>query len=260
MGRIVVVFFVVLLGTAPCFADLIPIAPVGTNQVPSSGAGYGSVLTLLNAHNTSGSNADGLETNCNILSGGAVLSACTGPFATMPGGLNDPGNQNETWSIAATGITDPSQAASQLLLVFNINQEGSDTTITLQNLGLALWYNGSPIFSALTATNDTYNAIAQGIGQAGWGYQLDSTQAAAAQTAINTAILGGATLNNIFVTGAFRAGCLTGTAGCANDGPDTLFLDAHGATVSSIPEPASIVALGTALLAIAGGLLRRRKA
>jgi hypothetical protein len=249
-----------LLSAVNCLADLVPIAPVGTNQVPTSGAGYGNVLTLLNAHNSSGSLTDGLETNCDIISGGSVVSECSGPFASLT--LHDAGNQNHAQSIGATGITDSTLAASELLLVFNTNQTGphapSDESITLDALGLALWWNGSLIYSTVTTVSDTYLQTLQGVGQAGWGYQLDSSQAADAQTAIDAAIAGGATLNNILVTGAFTAGCLPGTTFCANDGPETLFLDAHGAGV--IPEPASVIMLGTVLFALSVSARRWRKA
>lgn len=249
---------VMLASGVNCFASLIPISAVGTNLVPISGAGYGSVLTLLNAQNSSGAGSDGLETNCNIISGGSVISSCSGPFSSLT--LNDAGNQNHAQSIGATGITNSSLAASQLLLVFNTNQTGPHTpageSITLDTLGLALWYNGNMIFSALSTLSDTYDTTLQGVGQAGFGYKLDAAQAAAAQLAINNAIAGGASLNTILVTGAFKAGCLTGTDNCGNDGPETLFLDAQGGGVVVVPEPLSLSLVGGGLLAL--GLFRKR--
>jgi hypothetical protein len=247
-----------LAGAANCFASLIPISAVGTNLVPTSGAGFGNVLTLLNAQDSGGGNTDGLEANCDVISSGSVISACSGPFASLA--LNDPGNQNHAQSIGATGITNSTTAASQLLLVFNTNQTGPHTpqgeAITLDALGFAIWNGNTLIFSTLTTLSDLYDVTLQGVGQAGFGYKLDAAQAAAAQTAINTAIAGGATLNTLMVTGAFKAGCLTGNVGCTNDGPETIFLDAQGAGVVPVPEPISLSLVGGGLLAL--GLFRKR--
>ena len=259
MRRTNALFFTIMLASAAsCFASLIPISAVGTNLVPTSGAGYGSVSTLLNADNSSGSNTDGLESNCNLFTNSVVSQSCGGPFASLGLTIHDAGQQNNAQSIGSTGITNSSTAAQQILLVFNTNQTGPHTAegeaITLQALGLALWYNGDLIFSAVRSTADTYDTTLQGVGQAGFGYQLDAAQAAAAQIAINNAIAGGATLNTIFATGAFQAGCLTGvTTGCANDGPETLFLDSQAAVV---PEPMSLSLVGGGLLAL--GLFRKR--
>lgn len=260
MRRTNVVFLSVILASAAnCFASLITTAAVGTNLVPTSGAGFGSVLTLLNAQDSGGGNTDGLEANCNVISGGSVSSACTGPFSSLA--LNDPGNQNHAQSIGATGITNSSTAASELLLVFNTNQTGPHTpqgeAITLDALGLAIWNGNNLIFSTVTTMSDLYDTTLQGVGQAGFGYKLDAAQAATAQAAINTAIAGGATLNTLMVTGAFKAGCVTGNVGCTNDGPETIFLDAQGAGVTpSVPEPMSLSLVGCGLLAL--GLFRKR--
>jgi len=260
MRRTNVLFLTVMLASAAsCFASLIPISAVGTNLVPTSGAGFGSVLTLLNAQDSGGGgSSDGLEANCNVISGGSVSSACTGIFSNLT--LNDPGNQNHAQSIGATGITDSTTAASQLLLVFNTNQTAPHTpqgeAITLDALGFAIWNGNNLIFSTLTTLSDLYDTTLQGVGQAGFGYKLDAAQAATAQAAINTAIAGGATLNSLMVTGAFEAGCLTGNVGCANDGPETIFLDAQGPGVATVPEPISLSLVGGGLLAL--GLFRKR--
>ncbi|HSR07666.1 MAG TPA: PEP-CTERM sorting domain-containing protein, partial [Bryobacteraceae bacterium] len=160
-------------------------------------------------------------------------------------------------SIAATGITNASTAASQLLLVFNTNQTGPHTlqgeAITLDALGLAIWNGNTLVWSTLTTLSDVYDTTLQGVGQAGFGYKLDAAQAAAAQTAINTAIAGGASLNSLMVTGAFQAGCLSpATTSCANGGPETVFLDSQAA----VPEPMSLSLVGGGLLAL--GLFRKR--
>ncbi|HSR09458.1 MAG TPA: hypothetical protein VLM42_20155, partial [Bryobacteraceae bacterium] len=261
MRRTNVLFLTVMLaGAANCFATLIPISAVGTNLVPTSGAGYGSVSTLLNANNSSGSTTDGLESNCNLFTNSVVTQDCGGPFTSLGLTIHDAGNQNHAQSLGSAGITNSGTAAQQILLVFNTSQTGPHTSagesITLDALGLALWYNGNLIFSAVRSTHDTYDTTLQGVGQAGFGYKLDATQAAAAQLAINAVISGGGSLNDILVTGAFKAGCLTGTDNCGNDGPETLFLDAQGGGVVVVPEPLSLSLVGGGLLAL--GLFRKR--
>jgi hypothetical protein len=231
MRSLVAIIF--LAGSGSCFANIVPISIVPTDVVPTSGAGYGHVLTLLNAHNSSGRHSDGIEANCDVInSSGNVVGSCTGPFSAMPGGLNDGANENHAQPIGDTGITNASHAAEQLLLIFNISQQGNAQTINLLDIGLALWYNNTLIFSALSSRTDTYSQPQQGNGKAGFGYGLDSGAAAAAQSAINSARSGGATLDTILVTGAFRAGCLSGQ-GCANGGAESLFLGAH---VTAVPD------------------------
>jgi hypothetical protein len=226
--------------------------------VPSSGAGYGSVLTLLNAQDSGGGQTNGVEANCDvIISGGSLSSACSDPFGSLA--LDDAGNQNHAQSIAATGITNASIAASELLLVFNTNQTGAhnpaDEAIYLDALGLAIWNGETLVWGTVTTLNDLYDTTLQGIGVAGFGYKLDATQAGLAQAAIDDAILHhGATLSTLMVTGAFKAGCLTGTSGCANDGAETIFLSAQGPQI--VPEPMSLALVGGGLLAF--GLFRKR--
>jgi hypothetical protein len=258
MHRLTVAGVIVLLvGAVNCFANLVPTAlPVGTNLIPNSGSGYGNVLTLLNAQDKNDS--DGLEANCGVapFSGGNATEACSGPFSSLT--LNDPANQNQVQTIGASGITNASTAASQLLLIFNINQQGSSDAILLQNIGLALWdASGNLLFGTLSARSDEYTPIEQGIGTAGFGYKLDSGQAAAAQTAINTYLAANTTktLSDIFVTGAFQAGCPPGTA-CANDGAETLFLGAQGSTVVVPDGGITLMLLGGALVGLE--TLRRR--
>jgi hypothetical protein len=250
----VAALIILLVGAVNCFADIVPISSVPTNRVPLGGTGYGNVLTLLNAQDSGGGQTDdGLEANCDIVSGGVAVSSCSGPFSSLT--LNDPGNQNHAQSIAATGITDSTTAASQLQLVFNINQTGSSQAITLQDIGLALWVGDTNIFSALSARTDTYTTIEQGNGQSGFAYELDATQAAAAQTAIDNAIAGGATLSTILVTGAFQAGCPPpGT--CANDGAETLFLQHQKGSVSVPDGGVTLMLLGGVLVGIES--LRRK--
>lgn len=249
---------VLLVGTVNCFANLIPTNTTPNNLVPNNGSGYGNVLTLLNAQDKNTSPDDGLEANCGVapFSSGNATQVCTGPFASLT--LNDPSNKNEVQTIGATGITVSSTAASQLLLVFNINQQGSSDAITLQDIGLALWdANGNLLFGTLTSTSDSYTPIEQGIGNAGFGYKLDATQAGQAQLAINSYLAAnpGKTLNDIYVTGAFQAGCPpAGT--CANDGAETLFLSAQGSTVVAPDGGMTLMLLGGGLVALE--TLRRR--
>lgn len=207
--------------TSQAKASLIYQGPVSVG-----GTGLGDVNTILTIHhNTSETGtvswvAPGVESD-------------TGDLVGIYG----------TQTVSALNLT----GQSNVDIIFNISQTGSNPQITLDNLvltiysstGTALWSSG-----AFTAT-DFVNSDA-GTGNSGFGFTLDATQAAAAAPYLTT--------------GTNRIG-LSATAGipgfASNDGNETFYVASP--TIVNTPEPASIALLGAGLIGVWGAGRAKRK-
>jgi hypothetical protein len=268
-----------MIGGGLMLGDIVPWpGGAGTEPqlVPEAGQGFGNIIVLA-----------GAQTHQNDPGGGNYEIVCAGPNGTT---------QQASWASCDTfgvpnntdiihldrpitlggagdyslGITDFSTAASQVTLIFNGDQIGGENVITLRALALGFWYwDGSDFTKVWDTWNWVDNTLGgqSGQGSAGYGYVLDAAQAQAAQTALNG--VSGANLTNIYLGGGFIAGCGlpgdlfandTEPSGCiaTNDGPDDLKI-ARIAPTTSVPEPASILGLGTVLFLL-GNRLRRKKA
>lgn len=226
---------------AVAFANLIPISPVPTNVLFSTGSGLGAVNTLVTFQNT------GTEVGAvGVTAGGAVVTGSSvayfGGTTPMAGPTNEiTGAGNNVYTLSQLGTN----SFSNVVLLFNGSepQAPADASITLTNLALNL-YNpttGALLGSFTTVGSSTYEAF-PGVGAAGFAYQLDAAQASIANGLF-------AANPNLVIGGAAKA---TNAAG----GLETLFISSRQAPATNVPDAGATVSLlGLALIGLAG--LRR---
>lgn len=223
--------YMAFAGADAAKADLVPVGVVSIN-----GTGFGAVNTVLTFQAT-GQGMGGTESGCVGVSSSGTLNA-TGSSLCQGGNV---GGDEKSPAAFPHNQTFTVTNASQIGLVFNADQPAGGG-ITLNNLTLALFNSsGSVGFTSGTFAPFTLDSTQSGIGKSGFLFQLDATQAAEAQAAIN---------------GGFNLLGLSATASPALGGPETFFLVNTGGTTST-PEPASLLLLGLGL--VGAPFLRRRK-
>jgi hypothetical protein len=184
----------------------------------------------------------GFETPVDVENGGAINGA----------------NKSTTPTIGALGWT----SGAQVGIGFNSGQTGG-SGITLQDLTLTI-YNGTTAVGSFSLLGPiTFSAadlaLQQGNGNAVFDFGLDAAQ----QVQFN-AILALPGSSGFFAgLGAFLGCDGTGDpAGClvSNDGPDSFLGFAQtGQTVTEVPEPASLLLVGSGLALATARVRNRRK-
>ena len=232
--------------TSSAFATLIPIS-----TVPNTGNGLGAVNSLVTFQNT------GSEIGCVGNAPGGITATgsaqCFG-IGTAPGVVTNEqtGSGNNTYTALGLGIT-PSglNTFANLILIFNGN-EGSTAAgqpITLDKLSLNLFGADGALLKSFSTASAFTSLAFPGVGNAGFGFQLDSIQAAQANQLL--------VLNQSLVIGASAA------ASNANSGPETVFISRIDSTQpgggggSAIPEPTTVLMLGSGLIGMSMFLKQR---
>jgi hypothetical protein len=219
--RLLLTAAIAVLAVTSAKADLILVGPTQGN-----GAGLGNRSTVLTIQ---GRGPGGTE------------SGCVGPnLDTANCGIADDsvktGNsQIGVYTMGALGLID----FADLRIVFNAAEPGNAQSLTLDTLELSLWNgNAQTIFSLAAPVN--LDATFLGVGQEGYLFRLDDTQAALANAAANgSTILGlGAIING------------------ATGGPETF---SFAVQASAVPEPSTwMLCLGAGMAVIGTRKFRKQ--
>jgi hypothetical protein len=195
------------------------------NAIDLSGTGFGTRLTVLSLQ------ANGTESGATTFDN--------------PTGTGDSTNQDGLLSFAqlqSIGIT----SASEIQLIYNLNETGSSPGTSLTS-NVATFYNSTGGVVATATLSNTFTAEPFNQGNGGSGYIATFNFTPAELAAINA----------LFTSGGFFG--LSGTIQMADNGADSFFVRDNGTVTAPIPEPATMILLGTGLAGIAAKVRKRRK-
>jgi hypothetical protein len=197
------------------------------------GVGLGSVNTILTMTSPGATSTETASVGLNA-SGVQVIT----------GDAQTGASQTQVRSLSTLGVT----SAANLRVVFNASEPGGDS-INLNNLVLNIFSpTGTVLFTSGAFSPVAFPSSNPGVGNAGFVFALDGTQAAAAQTA------------------AFGAGFgtnlvgLSASASNATGGLETFFVaQAPGQPPTAIPEPETYAMLLSGLGLLGFIATRRRR-
>ncbi len=223
-----------LIGVAlTAFAGPAGATLVSIGVIPSTGNGIGAVNTSLTFQNI------GTESGCVAFNGSAATMGASSCPSGFTGGDEKPGSsQTNVFTAAQLGFT-ATNNFSNLVVLFNGNegQNAGDQPITLNSLGLSLYSTTGVRLATFTTTGGPIDYLAlPGTGNAGFGFALDATQAAAANALLAS--------NPLLEIGT------EANVSNAQGGPETIQLTTVTSTglIGTVSEPGTVTLLSLGFL------------